>query len=161
MTNLPSPLESSCNPGKFYLTCAQTATLVRNALKNAFPGVKFSVRSKTYSGGASISIHYAKPDLCSYRVERITSQFAGADFDGMVDLKTYNQHYLLPDGSVKLASYHPDGMSGPVGVVQALPEGSKLVHMGANFIFVTNDARCGHERRYDCEQVAKNTQVVA
>lgn len=34
-----------------YLSCAETAKLVRQALKEAFPGVKFGVRSSTYSGG--------------------------------------------------------------------------------------------------------------
>ena len=39
-----------------YLTAAETAALVRKALKAAYPAVKFSVRSKTYAGGASIDI---------------------------------------------------------------------------------------------------------
>lgn len=38
------------------LTCAETAKLVRKELKKHFPGQKFSVRSHTYAGGASISI---------------------------------------------------------------------------------------------------------
>lgn len=72
-----------------YLSCAETAKLVRAALKEAFPGVKFSVRSSVYSGGASISVRWtngprAKP------VEKVIERFAGADFDGMQDLKTYH-----------------------------------------------------------------------
>ena len=39
-----------------YFTCAETAKLIRQSLKEAFPGVKFSVRSSTYSGGASIDV---------------------------------------------------------------------------------------------------------
>ena len=39
-----------------YLTCAETAKLARAALKQAFPGVRFSVRSDTYAGGASIHV---------------------------------------------------------------------------------------------------------
>ena len=38
-----------------YLTCAETATLVRQALKEAFGDVKFSATSKSYGGGASIN----------------------------------------------------------------------------------------------------------
>lgn len=36
-----------------YMTTAETAKMVRRALGEAFPGVKFSVRSKTYAGGSS------------------------------------------------------------------------------------------------------------
>ena len=39
-----------------YLTVAETAKLVRQALKQQLPGVKFSVRSSSYSGGASIDV---------------------------------------------------------------------------------------------------------
>ena len=41
-----------------YLSCAETAKLVRTALKKNFPGVKFSVRSSVYSGGASIDVSW-------------------------------------------------------------------------------------------------------
>lgn len=139
---------------KSYLSCAETARLLRQALKNAFPGVKFGVRSKTYSGGASIRVNF-EGGPCAIQVERVTNQFQGASFDGMVDLKSYSKHYLLPDGSVKLASYHPDGVSGQVGIVQALPEGSRLVSLGADFIFVDRNSSCGHEHRDDCERAIK------
>ena len=43
---------------KKYLSCAETAKYVRIALKNYFPGVKFSVRSNIYSGGASIDVSW-------------------------------------------------------------------------------------------------------
>jgi hypothetical protein len=71
-----------------YLTCAETAKLVRTALKGAFPGEKFSVRSSTYAGGASIDVSWT--DGPTVRdVDRVVQPFAGADFDGMQDLKTY------------------------------------------------------------------------
>lgn len=41
-----------------YLSCAETAKLVRQSLKEAFPKVKFSVKSSTYSGGASIRAYW-------------------------------------------------------------------------------------------------------
>lgn len=43
--------------GKYY-TCAETAKFVRDALKEAFPGIKFSVKSRTYSMGASIDVKW-------------------------------------------------------------------------------------------------------
>ena len=39
-----------------YVSVADTAKLVRSALKQAFPGVKFSVRSTSYSGGSSVRV---------------------------------------------------------------------------------------------------------
>jgi len=41
-----------------YVSVTDTAKLVRQALKEAFPGAKFSVRSHTYSGGSSVSVHW-------------------------------------------------------------------------------------------------------
>ena len=76
-----------------YLSCAETAKLVRKALKEGFPGVKFSVRSKVYSGGASISVGWMDSPT-EKAVEEVTEQFQGADFDGMIDLKTYRKSYL-------------------------------------------------------------------
>lgn len=76
-----------------YISCADTAKLVRTALKAAFPGVKFSVKSKTYSGGASITIRWMDGPT-SKEVEAITNQFEGASFDGMQDLKSYHDSML-------------------------------------------------------------------
>jgi hypothetical protein len=71
-----------------YLTCAETAKLVRIALKVAFPKVKFGVTSKTYSGGASIHIRWMDGPTAA-EVQHVTGRFEGATFDGMIDLKSY------------------------------------------------------------------------
>src|SRR5439155_8015255 len=93
-----------------YLSAAETAKYVREALKRNFPGVKFSVRSKTYSGGASIDIAWIDgPNTAA--VDPIAQRFSGADFDGMQDLKTYHDSVLVSE-------------SGP-----------RTVHFGADFIF--------------------------
>ncbi len=77
------------------LSCAETAVMVRAALKAAFPGVTFSVKSKTYSGGASITIRWT--DGPTYdEGQRVAGRFAGASFDGMIDLKNY--HDSMVDG---------------------------------------------------------------
>ena len=70
---------------------AETAKLVRAALKDAFPGVKFSVRGKSYAGGASIDVRWTDGPT-SAEVERVAKRYEGADFDGMVDLKSYITH---------------------------------------------------------------------
>lgn len=78
-----------------YLSCAETAKLVRAALKESFPGVKFSVKSSVYSGGASIAIRYFDGPN-SDQVKAVTSMFEGSYFDGMTDYKGSN--YSTLDG---------------------------------------------------------------
>ena len=74
---------------KKYFSCAETAKLIRQALKESFPGVKFSVRSSVYSGGASINVSYV--DGPSYeQVKGVVGMFEGSYFDGMTDYKGSN-----------------------------------------------------------------------
>lgn len=76
-----------------YLSCAATAKLVRQALKESFPGVKFSVRSSTYAGGASIDVAW-QDGPTARQVKSITDTFEGAYFDGMIDYKGSRYHKL-------------------------------------------------------------------
>jgi hypothetical protein len=76
-----------------FISVADTAKLVRTALKDAFPKIKFSVRSKSYSGGASITISWIDGPTAK-DVEAVTDRFAGATFDGMIDLKSYHTSEL-------------------------------------------------------------------
>jgi len=76
-----------------YFSCAQTAKLVRAALKEAFPGVKFSVKSSTYAGGASINVSYTDGPSAS-QVEGIAKAFQGSYFDGMTDYKGSNYNSI-------------------------------------------------------------------
>ncbi len=92
--------------GKEYVSCAETAVELRHALKTQFPGIKFSVKSKTYSGGASITVGWTDGPTTDM-VERISKDFAGASFDGSIDLK----------------SYHTCEYQG------------RLIHWGADFVF--------------------------
>jgi len=106
---------------KTYYTVAETASLVRQALKQAFPSTKFSVRSKSYSGGASINVNWIDGPLTA-EVERVAKQFEGATFDGMTDLKSYVSEKVVDDN----------------GTVRE-------IHYGADFVFCTR--RCS-ERLY-------------
>lgn len=81
-----------------------TAKLLRQALKQTFPGTKFSVRSNKYSGGSSLNVRYE--DGPSYSdVDKVAQQFAGATFDGMQDLKEYTTHINEKGEAVQ---YGPD-----------------------------------------------------
>lgn len=80
------------------LTTAQTAKLVRAAVKVAFPGVTFAVRSSNYSGGSSIDVTWTDGPQAS-NVETVVGRFAGADFDGMADCKVYRRILIeTPEG---------------------------------------------------------------
>ena len=76
-----------------YLSCAETAKLVRAALRESFPGVRFSVRSSVYSGGASITINYVNGPTYD-AVKNVAAMFEGAYFDGMTDYQGYNYNSL-------------------------------------------------------------------
>jgi hypothetical protein len=78
---------------KQYLSCAETAKLVRSALKESFPGVKFSVKSSVYSGGASITVSYVNGPAYD-QVKAVVGMFEGSYFDGMTDYKGSNYSSL-------------------------------------------------------------------
>jgi hypothetical protein len=70
-----------------YISVTDTAKIVRQELKKHFPGVVFSVRSSSYSMGASIDMEWLDGPTKS-EVEVITDQFEGSTFDGMTDMKS-------------------------------------------------------------------------
>lgn len=78
-----------------YVSCVDTAKLVRKALKEAFPDIKFRVKCSSYSGGASINVYwFAGPN--AYQVQAITNGFCGSYFDGSIDYK--GSRFALLDG---------------------------------------------------------------
>ena len=75
--------------GKGYGNSRTTgAKNIRIELKRAFPGIKFSVRTKSYSGGDSTDVSWMFGPTCK-EVEAITGKYVNSSFDGMVDLKSY------------------------------------------------------------------------
>lgn len=78
-----------------YISCADTAALIRKSLKESFPGIKFSVRSSTYSGGASINVRWTDGPNTA-QVEAVAGVFSGSYFDGQTDYK--GSTYALVDG---------------------------------------------------------------
>ena len=70
------------------LSTKDCAKGIRAKLRAAFPGVAFSVRSSTYSGGSSIRIAWTdgpRPNA----VNDVAKVYEGATFDGMTDLKSH------------------------------------------------------------------------
>ena len=94
-----------------YVSVTDTAKLLRQSLRSAFPGVKFSVKSRKYAGGASIDVSWTDGPTAD-EVDGIAQLYRGATFDGMTDSKSFHDAILAG----------PDGM----------PE---VVHFGAHFVF--------------------------
>lgn len=76
-----------------YVSVADTAKLVRQALKESFPGIKFSVRSSSYAGGASIRVGWTDGPTGA-QVDKIGNAFKGAYFDGQLDYQGTRDHIL-------------------------------------------------------------------
>jgi hypothetical protein len=146
-----------------YLSCADTAKLVRAALKRAFPGVKFSVRSSTYAGGASMDVGWTDGPAAA-AVDAVIQPYSGAAFDGSIDLKTSFSSWLLPDGSAVIASH--EGTQGSGGFIPAVrqwmphPE-AKLVRFGADFIRANRTMSAGLLRRAVARLAARGLPVEA
>ena len=116
-----------------YLPVAETAKLVRAALKRRFPGVTFGVRSKSYSGGCSIRVTWVDGPM-SREVDQVAGMFQGRRFDGSIDMAWDASLWLLPDGTACVAS--DPGSAGSGGYHGAQREwmphpDAKLISTGA------------------------------
>jgi len=132
-----------------YYTVTETAKLIRPVLAKHFPGVKFSVRSQSYSGGASINVSWTDGPR-SKVVDDFIKGFEGRSFDGMNDLASNQDSWLLPDGSADLA-YRPDSAGGsiPEFVSDAPHPNAQMVHFGANYVFSNR-----HITNFDTKEAA-------
>lgn len=86
-----------------YLSAAETAKLIRAALKKAFPAQKFSVRSENFSMGSAVRVSWdGGPEQKA--VEAVTGPFQCKRFDGSIDYGWTVRLWLLPDGTAVVAS---------------------------------------------------------
>lgn len=76
-----------------------TAKKIRKALKKEFPGVKFSVKSSTYSMGSSVNINWEDGPFQA-DVQKIADRYQSARFDGMVDMETTHGYKDPEDGKI-------------------------------------------------------------
>lgn len=115
-----------------YLSNVETAGLIRQRLKNEFPGVKFSVRSDT----CSILVRWKDgPALGS--VKAVAESYESRGFDGSIDLCFSKFHWLYPDGTVSLAKSHGSARSGgsmEPGTWEPVKEDAELVCLGDCYI---------------------------
>jgi hypothetical protein len=123
--------------GAYWLTTKDVATLVRDRLRREFPGIKFSVRSKRYTGGSSVSAYWTDGPL-EADVRPILNEYSFSDFDGMIDMASGIDNWLLVDGSMTVAKRQ--GTTGSAGCIPSdatdCPEpGAVLVKGGADHVF--------------------------
>ena len=76
-----------------YMRPKEVATLVRRRLKQVWPEVKFSVRTDTYAGGASIDARYTGGPG-QHEVEKVMHEYQFARFDSMTDYGFSAYHWL-------------------------------------------------------------------
>lgn len=105
-----------------YVNVTATATHIRAALRRAFPKTKFSVHSKKYAGGASIDIGWTDGPTRE-SVDAVVAPFAGAEFDGMQDLKTHRAGWF---------QVCQDNLLRPCGEHDV---GATLFQFGADYVF--------------------------
>lgn len=81
-------MSTNQNTPKRDIGLADTAKIIRETLKVAFPHTKFSVRSKSYSMGCSIDARWTNGPT-ERQVKAILDRFEGKGFDGMTDCSYY------------------------------------------------------------------------
>jgi hypothetical protein len=119
-----------------YLDPVDVAKLLREKLKQQFPGVKFRIRTSKYAGGSSIDIRWIGGPSRD-EVDAIADRYQFADFCGMNDLKLHRQNWLLPDGSMSIAFRGASSRDGdyPESVIADPPSAQALlIGGGADYI---------------------------
>lgn len=123
-----------------YLSTAATAKLVRVALRDAFPGVVFSVRSHVYAGGSAIRVGWTDGPS-SQDVDAVVGGFASRGFDGSIDMSFPISAVVDRDG--RIVGHKSPGSSGSLGYVapvnDPVPDGGRVVHFGASYVTTDRD----------------------
>ena len=137
MNTLPASLANQTAVA-LYVSTTDTAKLIRRALKEAFPEIKFSVVSEKYSGGSSIRVRWTDgPSL--KQVQAIAGTFQGGSFDGMTDCQGYRRH--LMDG-------RPVAFGGTFVFCHREVSADKLSEAAAIIAKVPQDRRIGFAERF-------------
>lgn len=79
------------NKGKRSTSVATCADSIRAELKKQFPGIKFSVRSETFSMGNSVRISWTDGPTRE-TIEKISNKYQYGHFDGMNDIYINSNH---------------------------------------------------------------------
>ena len=148
-----------------------TRELVRQALKDRFPTVKFSVRSSRYAGGASVHLKWSGGPLES-EVEVLVEQYEGSRLDGDYSPRPVI-HFLHPDGRVLLAHNPPSSAIGAFdpegednrGLARLMPPDDEQVRFGAQLVRChrePSDAEIAEmQRQYEERRTSRSSHDLA
>lgn len=103
-----------------YVAPKDLATLIRDALRRAFPAARFSVTTKRGTG--SIDVRW-QDGPNGKAVEAIASAYETKGFDGMIDLAHSNNLWIYPDGSAHIC--HDSGTAGSMGCAPEIIESAR------------------------------------
>lgn len=120
---------------------ATGAASIKAELSKAFPGIKFRVRSSSFSMGDDITVHWEFGPTTK-EVEAITNKYQEGSFDGMQDLYEYDhnkgrEHFRMEHGGAKYVSASRDR-----GDCDTLLQNSLAALLGIN----PADQQAAHER---------------
>lgn len=119
-----------------HLDVTEVAKLVRTALRGAFPGFRFKVKSERFAGGTSIDVSYSEQFAENNdRVKSLRSLVEGFQsnrFCGMTDTASSISCWLSPQGQMVPAYCAAFGMMAEESHLN--PGGWELVHSGTKFI---------------------------
>lgn len=88
------PPNQWCEWPRLRVDAADAAKIIRKTLKGAFKGTKFSVTTEKYAGGSSVGIDWENGPTVA-QVDAIAQRYAGATFNGMIDLKEHVKDSLI------------------------------------------------------------------
>lgn len=92
----------------------EVAHLVRLKLKQAFPGIRFSVRSNKGRTATSISVHWGLDEtITQEQVHAVIGEYQSNRFDGICDATLHVTHWLAADGTLTVA--YAEGSRGQRG----------------------------------------------
>jgi len=113
-------------PGQ-YASAALGSKNIKRELGEAFPGIKFSVRSDNYSGGCSIDIYWELGPTTD-EVKKITDKYQEGHFNGMDDIYESDRDNQWPDlfGGAKYVFEHRSDSTALNIVAAALCDAWKL-----------------------------------
>ena len=86
---------------------ALAAKNIRTELRDAFPGIKFSVTSDSYSMGCSVDVRWTAGPT-EKEVDAVIGDYCNSEFDGMQDLSTYVDKAKHVYGHAKHIGTHRD-----------------------------------------------------
>lgn len=69
---------------------------IRIELSKAFPGIKFSVKTRRFSGGSSIDVKWTDGPTTK-QVDEIIERYEAGSFDGMTDCYDYRKDHAWTD----------------------------------------------------------------